>query len=124
MTSTKTTPAQAAARAAEWTAAERAAYRVGLDTASAFNFGYVHGQRDTAPYGDLSGRDLGGLVTALKLTGPGKPRTNAAYREMLAGYYRAGLVYGREVIATQWTEDDDEFLNDLAELGYDDQAES
>ena len=124
MTSTKITPAQAAARATAWTAEQRAAYHVGLDQAASFHFGYADGQQERSPYGDLSGPRMGGLLDALGLTGPGKPRTNAAYRDLLAGMYRGGRQAALEAIATEWCECDDEALNDLAELGYDDEATS
>lgn len=124
MTTTSMTPARAHARASAWTAEQTAAYQVGLNQAAAFHFGYAHGQREQAPYGDLAGPDLGGLLPALGLTGPGKPRTTAAYRTWLAEMYRAGRQFGLEDIATEWCECDDEALDALAELGYDDEATS
>lgn len=124
MTSTQITPAQSAVRHGKWTAAEWAAYEVGRCTMNAWQLGYAHGADEQSPYGDLSGPDLGGLAVVLHLTGPGRPRMNAAYRAMVAESYRAGRRAGLEDVAAPWTEADDDDLAGLAELGYDDEATS
>ena len=124
MTSRHVTAAQAAAHQREWTTEQWAAYHVGVALADAFHVGATDGIGERFPYGDLSGRTLGGLMDALQLTGPEMPRTNVAYRAMLADAYRRGRRRGFAVMATEWTAADDEDLAELAELGYDDEATS
>ena len=124
MTTKHVTAAQAAAHQREWTDAQWGAFAFGIVWTNAWQVGCADGQHDRSPYGDLSGPFLGGLLVKLDVVGPGRPRTNAAYRGMLAGSYRDGQRHGREMMADPWTAADDDALNELAELGYDDEATS
>lgn len=124
MTTKQITAPQAAASQGEWTPDQWGAFAFGIVWTNAWQAGVADGMADRSPYGDLSGPFLGGLLVKLDVIGPGRPRTNAAYRAMLAESYRDGLRHGREMIATEWCECDDEALNELAELGYDDEATS
>ncbi len=118
MTTKHITAAQAAARMRGWTPDQIAAYEVGRDLADAWYTGRNDGLLEESPYGDLSAPDMDGLLATLHLTG----RTNVTYRAMLADSYRAGRRRGLGIIATQWTEADDDGLAELAEAGYDDEA--